>query len=245
MNRVGLEKFKEIFQRLIDQCIEHGLIESQPKRAIIDATHIIADVAIPTWLSLVRQAYERVIRELTLVDPAKAEHYQQKFDQLWDELRGKTRDEKLPFVLELSKELVYDAKQTLNAGTPDNSVLAMLEKVIADRNEDAKDRIISVVDPEARTGHKSDMRKIQGYKDHIMMDEQSEIITAVKVTPANAEDGDQLMDLVTQFKKNHGILPAEVSADKGYWFGKNLRFLNQHGIIGNISVMKSSNPQKL
>jgi hypothetical protein len=46
------------------------------------------------------------------------------------------------------------------------------------------------------------MRKIQGYKDHIMMDEETEIITAVKVTPANAEDGDQLVDLVTQFQDN-------------------------------------------
>ncbi|GAA3314531.1 hypothetical protein GCM10020331_007260 [Ectobacillus funiculus] len=44
------------------------------------------------------------------------------------------------------------------------------------------------------------MRTIQGYKDHILMDEESEIITAVKVTPANAEDGDQLIDLITQFK---------------------------------------------
>ncbi|GAA3332690.1 hypothetical protein GCM10020331_093850 [Ectobacillus funiculus] len=75
------------------------------------------------------------------------------------------------------------------------------KKVISDRKDSAKDRIISVVDSDARTGHKSDMRTIQGYKDHILMDEESEIITAVKVTPANAEDGDQLIDLITQFKK--------------------------------------------
>lgn len=245
VNRVGLDKFKEIFQRLIDQCLEYGLIESKPKRAIIDSTHIIADVAIPTWLSLVRQAFERVVRELQIKDPTKAEQFQLKMEKLWVELRGKTRDEKLPFVLELSNELVTEAKQILSVDQSNESALAMLEKVIADRHEDAKDRLISVVDPEARTGHKSDMRKIQGYKDHIMMDEKSEIITAVKVTPANAEDGDQLMDLVNQFKENHGIKPAEVSADKGYWFGKNLRFLNENQITGNISVMKSSNPQGL
>ena len=77
------------------------------------------------------------------------------------------------------------------------------------------------------------------------MDEESEIITAVKVTPANAEDGDQLIDLVNQSKENHGYYPTELSADKGYWFGKNLRFLDNQGIIGHISVMKNSNPLKL
>jgi transposase len=72
LNRVGLDKYKEIFQRLVDQCIEQDLIARQPKRAIIDSTHVIADVAIPTWLSLVRQAYERVLRELFMMDAAKA-----------------------------------------------------------------------------------------------------------------------------------------------------------------------------
>jgi transposase len=251
VNRVGLDKFEEIFQCLVDKCIEEELISSQPQRVIIDSTHIIADVAIPTWLSLVRQAFEKVIRELAVINAEKAEQYQQKSEQLWQELRGKTRDEKLPFLLELSRELVNDAKQelsikkNLNTGSLENSALAMLEKVIADRNEAAQDRIISVVDPEARTGHKSDMRKIQGYKDHIIMDEKSEIITAVKVTPANAEDGDQLIDLVNQLKENHGYYPTELLADKGYWSGKNLRFLDKHDIIGHISVMKNSNPLKL
>lgn len=207
VNRVGLEKFKEIFQQLVDQCIEQGLVGS--KRAIIDATHVIADVAIPTWLSLVRQAIERVIDELMPIDLAKSEQYQLKMNQLWEEVRGKTRDEKLPFVLELAKELTADAKPLLNTETVENSWLIMLEKVIADRKEGATDRIISVIDPEARTGHKSDMRTIQGYKDHIMIDEESEIITSVKVTPANAEDGDQLVDLLDQFKEAHRTLPEK------------------------------------
>ena len=251
VNRVGLDKFKEIFQCLVDKCIEEGLISSQPQRVIIDSTHIIADVAIPTWLSLVRQAFERVIRELAKINAEKAEQYQQKLEQLSIELRGKTRDEKLPFLLELSRELANDAKQelnineNLNQSSLENSAVIMLEKVIADRNEEAQDRMISIVDPEARTGHKSDMRKIQGYKDHIIIDEESEFITAVKVTPANAEDGDQLIELINQFKDNHGCYPTELSADKGYWSGKNLRFLDSHDIIGHISVMKSSNPLNL
>ena len=125
-----------------------------------------------------------------------------------------------------------------------NRALTLLDKVISDRNDGAKDRLISIVDTDARTGHKSDMRKIQGYKDHIMIDENSELITAVKVTPANAEDGDQLIDLISQLQTNHRVSPSQVSADKGYWFGKNLRFLEQNQItVWGLSIALSVHNQ--
>ena len=41
----------------------------------------------------------------------------------------------------------------------------------------AKDRIISTVDPETRHGHKTAARGFDGYKGHIAIDPDSEIIT--------------------------------------------------------------------
>lgn len=240
IKRVGLKKFEGIFQCLIDQCIEHDLIQTQPKRAIIDSTHIIADIAIPTWLSLVKQSFEKVTNKLRNVDLAKAEDFQKRYEVLWTELKGKTRDEKLPYALGLATELLQTAEPLLKEEPDDkHSPISILQKVISDRNDTAQDRVISVVDIEARTGHKSDMRTIQGYKDHIMIDEESEIVTAVKVTPANEEDGDQLIDLTTQYQEYHGVLPTEISADKGYWFGKNLRYLYENNISAHISWMKT------
>lgn len=239
VNRVGLDKFQQIFQHIINQCIEHGLIKAKPKRAIIDSTHIIADAAVPTWLTLVRQALKSGIDDLSLVNPVKAAYFQQQYEQLWKELKGKTRDEKLPYILKIANELVEFGESLLSEDENESSAILILKKVIADRTDTAKDRIISIVDPDARTGRKSDTRTIQGYKDHIMIDEESEIITAVKITPANAEDGDQLTDLVTQFHKNHNIVLKEVSADKAYWFGKNLHFLHENNIVASISVMKT------
>lgn len=242
VNRVGLEKFQEIFQGLLDQCFKHGLIGTRPGRAIIDSTHVIANAAIPTWLTLVRQACAKAVEELSLVTPTLAADFKTRFESLYTELRGRDRDEKLPFVLALANELAEALEATLPL---ENSTLELLRKVISDRSDGAKDRLISVIDTDARTGHKSDMRKIQGYKDHIMIDESSELITALKVTPANAEDGDQLIDLITQLQTNHHVKPSQVSADKGYWFGKNLRFLETNEITGHISVARTSNPQKL
>src|SRR5258708_7382741 len=52
----------------------------------------------------------------------------------------------------------------------------------------AADRVISTVDPQARHGHKTSARGFDGYKGHIAVDPDSEIITATAVTPGNSRD---------------------------------------------------------
>jgi len=53
----------------------------------------------------------------------------------------------------------------------------------------AKDRVISTVDPDARHGHKTSARGFDGYKGHVALDPDSEIITATAVTAGNVGDG--------------------------------------------------------
>ena len=54
----------------------------------------------------------------------------------------------------------------------------------------AADRVISTVDPEARHGHKTSARGFDGYKGHIAIDPDSEIITATAATPGNSGDAE-------------------------------------------------------
>jgi hypothetical protein len=74
----------------------------------------------------------------------------------------------------------------------------------------AKDRIISVVDTEARHGHKSNDRRFDGYKTHLSIDPDSELIDEVAVTAANTADHDAMDDL---------LVPVAHSADKPVIFG--------------------------
>lgn len=60
----------------------------------------------------------------------------------------------------------------------------------------AKDRVISTVDPEARHGHKTSARGFDGYKGHIAIDPDSEIITATTVTAGNTGDAEPATDLL-------------------------------------------------
>jgi Transposase DDE domain/Transposase domain (DUF772) len=60
----------------------------------------------------------------------------------------------------------------------------------------AKDRVISTVDPEARHGHKTAARGFDGYKGHIAIDPDTEIITAAETTAGNVADGSVAKKLI-------------------------------------------------
>jgi hypothetical protein len=60
----------------------------------------------------------------------------------------------------------------------------------------AKDRIISTVDPDARHGHKTAARGFDGYKGHVAVDPDSELITATTVTAGNVGDAAPAADLL-------------------------------------------------
>ena len=60
----------------------------------------------------------------------------------------------------------------------------------------AKDRVISTVDVEARHGHKSKNRHFDGYKAHLSIDPDSELIAEIVATPANTHDAKAAAELL-------------------------------------------------
>jgi hypothetical protein len=60
----------------------------------------------------------------------------------------------------------------------------------------AADRVISTVDPQARHGHKTSAHGFDGYKGHIAIDPDSEIVTATEVSAANAGDAEPAAKLL-------------------------------------------------
>jgi hypothetical protein len=62
----------------------------------------------------------------------------------------------------------------------------------------AKDRVISTVDPQARHGHKTAAHGFDGFKGHVAIDPDSEVITATAVTAGNTGDAASASDLLAQ-----------------------------------------------
>lgn len=68
----------------------------------------------------------------------------------------------------------------------------------------APDRVLSIIDPEARHGHKTSARGFDGYKGHIAVDPDSEIITATAVTAGNVGDAEPAEQLIKDVLSGNG-----------------------------------------
>jgi IS5 family transposase len=88
----------------------------------------------------------------------------------------------------------------------------------------AKDRVISVVDPEARHMHKSRSEYRDGYKAHLCVEPETGLVTAAALTPANAPDGST--GLVLLEREAPGL---QVLADGAYGSGDTLAALRRAG----------------
>jgi len=68
----------------------------------------------------------------------------------------------------------------------------------------APDRVISVIDPQARHGHKSTARGFDGYKGHVAIDPDSEVICAAEVGAANTGDAAMAQALLAELPQAPG-----------------------------------------
>ena len=103
--------------------------------------------------------------------------------------------------------LVLDGRELAGAVAEAAELLALVAGQDVELGEDgvfriarrvARDRVISTVDTEARHGHKSRARTFDGYKAHLAVDPDDELITNLTVTPANAADRDVIDDLLDE-----------------------------------------------
>jgi len=77
----------------------------------------------------------------------------------------------------------------------------------------AKNRIISTVDPDARHGHKTQARAFDGFKGHVAIDPDSEIVTATTVTAGNQGDGTAVAELLTDELAGQDGAPSTPAGD--------------------------------
>ena len=83
-------------------------------------------------------------------------------------------------------------------------------------------------DPDAAFGAKSSQKKFYGYKTHIGSDYDSGLITDLRVTPGNYDDGSEFPWLICEHP------PGAVTADKGYDYRNNHNHCVKLGIIDGI-----------
>lgn len=118
----------------------------------------------------------------------------------------------------------------------------------------APDRVISTVDPQARHGHKTSARGFDGYKGHVSVDPDSEIVVEAEVGAANDGDGEMMATLLGEFNRPEAPAPqaegdskghidavssepvAEVYGDCAYGSGAGLALLERIGATAMVKV---------
>jgi hypothetical protein len=108
----------------------------------------------------------------------------------------------------------------------------------------APDRVISTVDPEARHGHKTAAHGFDGYKGHLAVDPDSEIICAAEVSPAATGDAVVAPTLLGDLAPDQGGPTAGgvVYGDSAYGTGTHLAWMDEHGLAPMVTTQLPAAP---
>jgi len=110
--RLGEEKFRQVFDQVVGQCIDKGLVKG--KRQIIDSTPVFANISLSSLAGLVRKCRENVLKTVAKQDTKMAE-----------ELGAKELQNATPVKFASSEEALQ--KEVEAAGTLLDKVTAELE----------------------------------------------------------------------------------------------------------------------
>jgi hypothetical protein len=199
------ERPGRIFEAVVETAKKAGLVG---RRRVLDSTALYDAVATMDTVTLIRSAIrgllaasdsalEAELRGLL----ARDDDYRTAGKPVCDYEDRQAREELIDALAKDAHALLcaLDGREKLPAGVTQAGVL--LAAVVGqdlDEGQDgvfriarrvAKDRIISTVDPDARHGHKTSARGFDGYKGHVAVDPDSELITATTVTAGNVGDG--------------------------------------------------------
>lgn len=219
--RLGAEKHQQVFEELIAQARERGLVKDRLR--LKDATHMVANIAIPSTLRLVAETREQLLdaarpyaAERVLVEEAEAMRIHSATEDLSDQERLLHRVTHLRLLVAWADLLLAQVAQTTPAEDEQrlrlSESLALAHKVLQDREDPkAKDKVISVQDTDARNGWHQGY--FAGFLLDVAMDADSELLTAINVLPANGDEGADATTLIEQEEKAHGNDVEALSID--------------------------------
>ena len=262
-NRLGAEKHLAVFQAIVAQARECGLVKDRLR--LKDATHVLANIAIPSAIDLVCQTRKRL---LLAIQPYAPERVVEEVRQL-DMLRATTKDltategllqhvNHLRAILTWVDALVAEWGPVSTGEDQQRHVArkawALAHKVLADREalkrkrtghkeKDKKDRLVSLQDQDARWGKHGS--SYAGYLLDVAVDADSDIVTAVNVLPANGDEPADAAALIEQEEQAHGNKVEALSIDAVGFRGPLLREwtdpegLNLEVIVPPIAEPKS------
>jgi hypothetical protein len=107
----------------------------------------------------------------------------------------------------------------------------------------AKERIVSMTDPEMRHGRKSSAQRFDGRKVLAAADQASELLLGIEPMAANAGDGQGLSDIVKSVQDEQGVKVERVIGDGAFGSGDNRAACAKDGIELVSPLAEPSEPE--
>lgn len=255
-----------IFEAVLEVAKEAGLVG---RKRVLDSTALYDAVATQDTVTLMRSAIRGLLREADGELEAQLRAVLKREDDYksagkpacdWDD---KTAREAL--VDDLARDgyvalwTIDDRRLALAVRQAAELLATVLGQDLEQRDDGvfriarrvAPGRVISTVDPEARHGHKTAARGFDGYKGHISIDPDSEIIVATTVTAGNAGDGSVAKDLLEEsLAKPVAVEPdaalvetLQVYGDASYGTAEIVEHIEDAGGEANVKVQPPSSAE--
>lgn len=232
--RLGVEGFRRIFNDVVAQAREHGLVKDRLR--LKDATHVIADVAIPSTIRLVSAIRDRLLAVLAAYDPLRVEGERVAAETIRANDVGASLEHRLEArvghlreILAWADVLAAEVRVAQPAEEANRSLLeqtlTLAHKVLADREHpEAGDKLVSLEDSTARNGNHHGW--FCGYLLDALLDPDSEIFTSVDVLTGNGDEAADAASLIRQEEEAHANDIEALSADAALHRGDVLRELS-------------------
>jgi transposase len=242
--RIGAERFLEVFQAVVTQAREYGLVKDRLR--LKDATHVLASAAEVTPLTLAAQVRQRLLAAATPLfaewvadQHARIETLRQTTAEYSDEQRLAARIEYLREAATQLRTLgsnrpADDAEKPLRQRL--DNALALVDKLLADHADpEAGDGLASAADADARWGWHGSF--FLGFLLDVAMDADSGLITAVNALPGNGAEAADAVELIRQEEAAQGNDVAGMSIDGAGYNGPVLRELTDpEGLNLDVTV---------
>ena len=243
------DRVRAVFQRSLQFARQTGYLKGRRMNVAVDTTYILGRGAVKDTYNLLADGIVQVVRALSDLDGTRPEEWalrhglelyfgssvkgEAEID--WD--NQKERQALLQKIV-ADADLVLELARQVQGQFPEESpqrqgiveaaeLLGQLLLQDVERQEDgpalkdgvSRDRIPSVHDPEMRHGRKSSSKRFDGHKAAVVVDTDSQLVTAVDILPGNAGDNTGVLELVEQSEENTGIAVEETIGDAAYGDG--------------------------
>jgi transposase len=232
-----------VLTRTVERAVAAGLFAKRVL-AIADSTGVMGAAAVADTYELIRQAIATLVsaaggpKALPARLRKRARTYVRNKAAI-DWADAAARRSELDALVSMARELLRITANNDDVAEAHELLSRIIDQDVEETPKDgvgpalrrgvAPDRVVSVVDPEMRHGHKTARQRIDGYKTHVLTDHDTELVLGVAATPANAPDGPEAAPLV-QTALDAGVPVSEMLGDTAYGDGDTRVAMEQVGV---------------